>query len=75
VGAKEVPLLRDPLLLDTVVGTVNRHQTIVLHVVFETAFKHNLWICEEGGEKNDVRGDAGQDNNTINNLPLCLPAQ
>ena len=42
VGTEEVPLLRDPLLLDTVVGTVDRHQTIVLHVVFETAFENNL---------------------------------
>ena len=51
VGTEEVPLLCNPLLLDTVVGTVDRHQTIVLLVVFETAFKHNLRFREGGGDK------------------------
>ena len=51
VGTKEAPLLCNPLLLDTVVGTVDRHQTIVLLVVFETAFKHNLQFRKGGGDK------------------------
>ena len=51
VGTEEVSLLRNPLLLDTVVGTVDHHQTIVLHVVFETAFENNLRFCEGGSEK------------------------
>jgi hypothetical protein len=51
VETEEVPLLCNPLLLDTVVGTVDHHQTIVSHVVFETAFKHNLQIREGGSDK------------------------
>ncbi len=51
VGAKEVPLLCNPLLLDAVVGTVDCHQTIISLVVFETAFKHNLRFREGGGDK------------------------
>ena len=51
VGTKEVPLLCNPLLLDTVVGTVDHHQTIILHVVFETAFENNLRFREGGGDK------------------------
>ena len=51
VGTEEVSLLCDPLLLDMVVSTVNCHQTIILHVVFEMAFKHNLQFCKGGGDK------------------------
>ena len=51
VGTKKVPLLRDPLLLDMVVGTVHCHQTTILHIAFETAFKQDLRFCEGGGDK------------------------
>ncbi len=75
VGTEEVPLLCNPLLLDTVVGTVDCHQTIILHVVFKWLSNTICGFARETVTKNDVRGDARQDNNTIKNLPLCLPAR
>ena len=51
VGTEEVPLLCDPLLLDTVVGTVDCHQTIVLLFVFEMALENKLQFREGGGDK------------------------
>jgi hypothetical protein len=51
VGTKKVPLLDDPLLLDTVICTINHHETIVLNVIFKMAFKHYLWFCKEAATK------------------------
>ena len=55
VGTKGVSLLRDPLLLDTVICTVDRHKTIVAFVEVESTLEHDLWFREIGGRKNDVR--------------------
>ncbi len=44
VGTKEVPLPCCTLLLDTEVGAIDYHQTIVANIIDETALKNNLWF-------------------------------
>jgi hypothetical protein len=44
VGTEEVPLLCDPLLLDTKVCPVDCHQTVISDVIDETALKVDLWF-------------------------------
>ena len=44
VGTKKAPLLCNPLLLDTEVGSVNCHEAIVSVIMFKMAFEHDLYF-------------------------------
>ena len=46
MGTEGVPPLGDPLLLDTKVGAVDRHETIVQLVIDETALEVDLQFRE-----------------------------
>jgi hypothetical protein len=60
VGTEGVPFLGDSLLLDSEVGSVDCHETIVKLVFDETALEVNLWFRERattmrGGGENNFR--------------------
>mgnify|MGYP000406538919 CR=1 FL=1 len=53
VGAEGVPLLRLPLLGDSKVGSIDRHQAVVADVVDEPSIEIDLQFCE--GREQETR--------------------